>query len=181
MSPLNLTVGRRAVSLAALLIAGATGCGRPSRQGGSRGEGTDSAFAAMQARGALVMGVDQYTSQHMFEDLPDGGRIVLDRDTDADTAGIARIRAHMRDIAAAFARGDFAKPFAVHDMTPPGAAVLTARRSAISYEALDRPRGAEVRIRTSDSTAVAAVHEFLAFQRREHHAAGHEHQAGGVP
>jgi len=31
----------------------------------------------MQSRGAHVMGVDQYTSAHVFEDLPDGGRVVL--------------------------------------------------------------------------------------------------------
>src|SRR2546427_4413458 len=45
----------------------------------------DSAYAAMQSRGKMVMGVNQYTSAHVFEDLPDGGRVVLDRDTSADT------------------------------------------------------------------------------------------------
>ena len=53
---------------------------------------TDSAadrdFAAVQARGKVAMGVDQYTSTHRFESLPDGGRIVLRRDP-ADTAGVA--------------------------------------------------------------------------------------------
>jgi hypothetical protein len=46
-------------------------------------------FAAMQARGEHVMGVDQYTSAHVFEDLPDGGRVILDRADAADTAAIA--------------------------------------------------------------------------------------------
>jgi hypothetical protein len=32
----------------------------------------DSAFRAMQARGLVVMGVDQYTSIHRFDALPDG-------------------------------------------------------------------------------------------------------------
>jgi len=67
----------------------------------------------MQTRGAHVMGVDPYTSAHVFEDLPDGGRVVLDRDDPADTAAIVTIRAHMRDIQAAFRAGDFTKPFAV--------------------------------------------------------------------
>src|SRR6266480_5359738 len=49
----------------------------------------DSAYAAMQSRGKMVMGVNQYTSAHVFEDLPDGGRVVLDRDTSADTVGVA--------------------------------------------------------------------------------------------
>jgi len=128
----------------------------------------------MQTRGARVMGVDQYTSAHVFEDLPDGGRVVLDRDDPADTAAIVTIRAHMRDIQAAFRAGDFTKPFAVHAQTVPGTAVMRARRAAISYEQIDRPRGGEVRIRTNDPEAVAAIHEFLAFQRREHRASSHE-------
>ena len=128
----------------------------------------------MQTRGAHVMGVDQYTSAHVFEDLPDGGRVVLDRDDPADTAAIVTIRAHMRDIQAAFRAGDFTKPFAVHAQTVPGTAVMRARRAAISYEQIDRPRGGEVRMRTNDPEAVAAIHEFLAFQRREHRASSHE-------
>lgn len=99
---------------------------------------------------------------------------MLDRDTDADSAGIAQIRRHMREIAAAFARGDFARPFEVHETQVPGTAVMAQRRSAITYREVDRPRGAEVRITTTDTTAVAAVHAFLAFQRTAHHAAAHE-------
>ena len=128
----------------------------------------------MQERGAHVMGVDQYTSAHVFEDLPDGGRVVLDRDDPSDTAGIKAIRAHMRDIEAAFRAGDFTKPFAVHAQQVPGTDVMAARKAAITYEATDRPRGGEVRIRSSDPIAVQAIHEFLEFQRQQHHAAGHE-------
>ncbi len=133
-------------------------------------------FAAMQSRGAHVMGVDQYTSAHVFEDLPDGGQVVLERDDATDTAAIAKIRGHMRDIEAAFRAGDFTKPFEVHAQTVPGTAIMAARRGAIQYEAIDRPRGGEVRMRTSDATVVRAIHEFLAFQREQHHAAGHEMQ-----
>jgi hypothetical protein len=120
------------------------------------------------------MGVDQYTSQHVFEDLPDGGRIVLDRDDASDTTGIRTIRSHMRDIAVAFTRGDFTAPGLVHAREVPGTKIMTDKRSAITYRAEDRPRGAEVRIRTTDAAAVTAVHEFLAFQRSDHRAAGHE-------
>ena len=141
----------------------------------------DSAFAAMLSRGETVMGVSQYTSAHVFEDLPDGGRIVLDRDTASDSAGIARIRQHMRDVAAAFQAGDFSKPFQVHEGAVAGTSVMAARRSTISYQAVDRPRGAEVRIRTTDGDAVPAVHQFLAFQRHAHHAAGHEPMTGHLP
>jgi len=132
---------------------------------------SDSDFAAMQSRGAHVMGVDQYTSAHVFEDLPDGGRVVLERDDPADSAAIVTIRVHMREIAASFRAGDFTKPFQVHARAVPGTAVMRDRRATISYAPIDRPRGGEVRITSRDSAAVRAIHEFLAFQRDQHHAA----------
>jgi len=131
-------------------------------------------FAGVQARGEAVMGVDQYTSTHVFEDLPDGGRIVLERNDPADSAGIATVRGHMREIAADFRAGDFSKPFQVHAMAVPGTDVMAARRALIIYTAVDRPRGAEVRIVSSDSSAIDAIHRFLAFQRQDHRAAGHD-------
>ena len=139
-----------------------------------RGASEDSAFHAMQARGMLVMGVDQYTSIHRFDALPDGGRIELRRDRD-DSAGAATIRAHLRAIARAFAAGDFAGPAAVHAETVPGVPVMRARRGAIRYEVSDVPRGAQLRIRSSDSLAVEAIHHFLAYQRTEHHTAPAAH------
>ena len=153
------------VSLAAFGLTLLVACGRAKEAGD---------FAAMQERGQQVMGVNQYTSAHVFEDLPDGGRVVLDRADSADTAAITTIRVHMGDIATAFRAGDFTKPFEVHVQTVPGAAVMSARRDAISYEVIDRPRGGEVHMRSADPAAVAAIHEFLAFQRDAHHAAGHE-------
>lgn len=123
------------------------------------------------------MGVDQYTSTHVFESLPEGGRIILERPTETDSADIATIRAHMRQIAGAFARGDFSAPGLVHAQQVPGTAVMVARAATLRYEAIDRPRGAEVRITTTDPVSLAAVHEFLAFQRADHRAAGHEGHA----
>src|SRR5260370_11068714 len=91
----------------------------------------DTAFAATQARGRRVMGVDQYTSAHVFEDLPDGGRIILDRVSGSDTTGITTIRQHMRDVAAAFAAGVFAKPFQVVAALGSCTAVMTHPRAAL--------------------------------------------------
>ena len=131
----------------------------------------DSAFAAMQKRGKMVMGVDQYTSTHKFDALPDGGRIELQRDV-PDSAGTARIRAHLREIAVAFKAGDFAQPATVHMTEVPGTRIMAAKRAVITYETHDLPRGAELRIRTSDPEALRAIHDFMAFQRTEHHASG---------
>ena len=70
------------------------------------------------------MGVDQYTSEHVFEPLPDGGRIVLQR-KEPDSAGELAIREHMYTIAKAFAAGDFTLPGVVHAMKDvPGAAEM---------------------------------------------------------
>jgi len=61
----------------------------------------------------------------------------------------------------------------VHAQAVPGTAVMRERRAAISYLPIDRARGGEVRITSRDPAAVRAIHEFLAFQRAQHHAAGH--------
>ena len=131
----------------------------------------DSAFAALQARGHRAMGVDQYTSTHRFDALPDGGRIELQRDGD-DAEGVATIRAHLRSIAGAFARGEFDTPAFVHEQVVPGTGVMAARRAAIRYEYRDLPRGGEIRITTADAEALAAIHAFMAFQRGDHRAGG---------
>ena len=155
-----------------LLLAATLACSRASSRPAV--SATDTSFAAVQARGAAVMGVDQYTSKHVFEDLPDGGLIILDRPDTADTAGIATIRAHMRVIAGSFERGTFDAPGLVHGRTVPGTAVMAARRETLTYTVGNRQRGAELRIRTTDPETLAAVRAFLAFQRADHRAAGHE-------
>ena len=131
----------------------------------------DSEFAGVQSRGAQAMGVDQYTSTHVFEPLPDGGRISLQRD-DADSVGTAQIRAHMEQISRAFASGDFTLPGFVHAQEVPGTAQMTAKRESITYTVESLPRGGAVRLSSTDTAVVRAIHEFLAFQRSDHHAGG---------
>jgi hypothetical protein len=156
---------------AVLFLAALAACSnpRPGHPGAATNTASsqDSVFAGVQSRGHVAMGVDQYTSTHHFEPLPDGGLITLERDTD-DTTGSQQIRSHMGEIAGAFARGNFEVPGFVHGRDVPGTAVMKARRSRISYLPESLPRGAGLRIRSRDSIAVAAIHEFLAFQRRDH-------------
>jgi len=133
---------------------------------------SDSGFAAVQMRGRAAMGVDQYTSTHFFQPLPDGGRIELQRDV-ADSAGPAQILSHVREIATAFAAGDFEVPGFVHARDVPGTRVMAARRSTISYRVESLPRGAALRLTTSDPKTREAIHEFLAFQRQDHRAGMH--------
>jgi hypothetical protein len=125
----------------------------------------------MQERGRQAMGVDQYASVHHFQDSPDGGRIVLERDS-SDSTGVAAIRRHLTRIATAFSAGDFHLPGMVHAQKVPGTAVMAAKRTAIQYDFMPLAGGGEVRIKTRDHEAIEAVHAFLAFQRREHHVRG---------
>ena len=135
--------------------------------------GADSAFAGVQARGKVAMGVDQYTSAHRFDDLAEGGRIELQRDP-ADTAGVRTIREHLKEIVEAFGGGNFETPGFVHDREVPGVRVMAARRALILYEFRPLPGGGEVRITSRDADAVKAIHEFLAFQRMDHHVEARE-------
>ena len=134
---------------------------------------SDSSFAALQQRGETAMGVNQYTSQHVFESLSTGGRISLQR-TESDSAGVAAIRAHMRTIAKAFTSGDFTVPGFVHATSEvPGTAVMKQLKAEITYTPRDLPGGAEVVISTKNSMAVSAIHDFLAFQRMDHRTGMH--------
>lgn len=129
----------------------------------------DSAYKAMKARGGMIMGVDQDQSTHHFTSLPDGGRIELTSNVE-DTAATARIRRHFAEIEKAFAAGDFAIAVMVHNQEIPGTDVMKAKAGVIAYKMAEVPRGARLRITTSDTAAIAAIHRFLLFQRTEHHA-----------
>jgi hypothetical protein len=141
----------------------------------------DSAYVALLERGKEVMGVNQITSNHVFEASPDGGSISLQRDS-VDEKGTLIIRMHMLEVASRFSKGDYSLSEAVHAQPDiPGTAVMKARKDKISFLADTLPRGAILRITTTDSAALSAVHEFLAFQRMDHrtgdHGAGHAHPA----
>lgn len=134
----------------------------------------DSAFAALQERGEVGMGVDQYASTHRFDILDDGGRIELQYDSD-DAEEIEKIRAHLQEIATAFAAGDFTTPEFVHAGEVPGVDVMRAKRDVITYAYSPLPRGGEVRITTADAEAQEAIRHFMHFQRGDHRDGGHGH------
>ena len=140
--------------------------------GCSPGSAADRDFEAVQSRGRVAMGVDQYTSTHLFQPRSDGGRIELQRDH-ADSAGRAQILRHMHEIAAAFEAGNFSVPGFVHAREVPGTRLMAARRNEIRYEVESLPRGGALRLTSRDSLAVSAIHSFLAFQRKDHRAGMH--------
>lgn len=153
--------------VALLLLVIVPGCNR-EKQGETP---ADSSFAAVQERGGMAMGVDQYTSSHVFDTTPDGGRISLQRDSD-DSLGIAQVRTHMKLVQHSFEAGDFSAPSFVHNRNMPGTDVMARKRNAIEYSYEDLPRGGAVAIRTKDPEALKAIADFLAAQRTDHHAPG---------
>ena len=152
----------RAIALAALIAPLSA-----SAQSAPSHDSAHAAHAGMQKRGAEVMGVDQESSVHVFEALPMGGIIELQR-ASADTVGARAIRRHLRAIAQAFAIGDFGGPSYIHLTSVPGARVMAERRNLIRYDYRELPRGGALRISTSDGVARKAIWDFIAFQRNEH-------------
>jgi hypothetical protein len=151
----------RIIAALAITAIGCTAASKPPQ--------SDTAFANLQARGKMAMGVDQYTSTHHFEATPTGGRIELQRDS-VDSLGIAQIRAHMKLIQHAFQAGDFSTPAFVHMRSMPGTDVMKAKKDLITYTYADLPRGGEVRIATTDAGALAAIKQFMAAQQMDHRA-----------
>ena len=124
--------------------------------------------AELKKRGALAMGFDQDKTTHHFRATPAGGSIEVGVKDAADTASRDQIRTHLKAIANAFAKGDFDKPFQTHAEVPPGVPAMQRLKAAIRYKYEETAEGGAVRITTTDPDALKAVHEFLAYQGREH-------------
>jgi hypothetical protein len=107
---------------------------------------------------------------HRFEPTPDGGLIVMQRSSD-DLKRVAQIRSHIAEIVKLFTSGDFRLPPGVDPSKEvPGTTVMKERLSKIKFTAQPLPRGSEVVITSADPKAIAGIHEFLEFHRREHQA-----------
>ena len=113
-------------------------------------------------------GVAHEKAVHHFVLAKDGGSIRLEAIDADEVATRDRIREHLQVVARSFAAGDFSLPMAIHDQVPPGVEVMKKRRSAIRYSYDPTEKGGVVRISTRDAKALAAVHEFLRFQIRDH-------------
>jgi hypothetical protein len=125
-------------------------------------------LAQMKAQGKEAMGFDQDATAHHFRLAPDGGSIAVDARVPGDQQTLAQVRAHLREVAAAFQRGDFAKPLMTHGEPPPGVATLERLKSQLVYVYQDSANGGVVRIITSNQEALSALHEFLKYQITEH-------------
>jgi len=115
-----------------------------------------------------VMGFDLAKTTHHFRLTDTGGRIEVTVKDESDGASLAQIRMHLQHIAAEFADGRFDAPFATHGEVPPGVPAMQARKAAIAYRYEELKGGGRVVIVTTDRAALAAVHDFLRYQIKEH-------------
>jgi hypothetical protein len=125
--------------------------------------------AELKKRGTLAMGFDQDKTAHHFRTSATGGSIEVEVTDPADSGSRDQIRSHLKEIAADFGKGEFAKPFQTHGEVPPGVPAMERLKAAIRYKYEETPRGGAVRISTSNPEALKAIHEFLAYQTSEHH------------
>jgi hypothetical protein len=129
----------------------------------------DHSHGSMNDRGAMVMGFDQDKTSHHFYLYDDGGAIDIAVKSASDTKDRDAIRSHLPHIATMFSRGDFNAPMLVHDSSAvPGTSVLAQLKESIRYGYAETASGGRVNIVTKDSAALAALHEFLRYQIREH-------------
>jgi hypothetical protein len=122
----------------------------------------------LDARGDQVMGFDHTRTTHHFLLKDDGGVIQVEANDPADRASVEQIRAHLAEVAKAFAAGDFAMPERIHGRVLPGVPELIAHKGDIAYRFAEIDRGAQVAIITAQKEALAAVHAFLGAQIADH-------------
>jgi hypothetical protein len=122
----------------------------------------------MNERGEEVMGFSQTETTHHFFLLRDGGVIQVEAKNPSDATSRDEIRKHLAHIAKMFSLGDFNAPMLIHAQVPPGVPEMKRLKAEINYKYEQTERGGQVGISTSDPQAIAAIHEFLAFQVREH-------------
>jgi hypothetical protein len=119
---------------------------------------------------ASQMGFDQDKTVHHFHLYKNGGAIeVRTKDDKNGKETKEQVRAHLSHIATMFGNGDFDAPMLVHGTKDvPGIDVLASRRDAVTYRYVETPAGGRVDIVATDPAALAALHEFLRYQIREH-------------
>ena len=161
---------RSKVFMAAALVAAlitAWPAGLRAQQHG-QGHGHSTHAEDVNKRGDRVMGFDHKKTRHRFLLHPDGGTIEVTANEAADKESTEQIRKHLGHIARMFADGNFKAPMLIHARTPPGVPVMERLKAEITYEYEETERGARVNIKTGNAEALAAVHEFLRFQIKDH-------------
>ena len=114
------------------------------------------------------MGFSQTTTTHHFILTPNGGIVQVTANDPQNTEQIETIQMHMKHIAQMFSEGNFSIPHFVHDQTPPGVSTMKELKNTIQYLAEPLSNGGRIKIETSSPQGIAAIHDFLRFQIKDH-------------
>ena len=123
----------------------------------------------VEHRGDQAMGFDHTKTTHHFLLSASGGSIQVTANDPDDSASRDQIRMHLAHIARMFSEGNFEIPMFVHDQTPPGAATMKQLKADIAYKYVEIEHGAKVVISSENPAAISAIHDFFAFQIKDHH------------
>ena len=122
----------------------------------------------MNKRGDKHMGFDHTKTTHHFLLAKNGGAIRVEANDLKDTQSRDQIRKHLHHISMMFSDGNFNTPMLIHEKTPPGSELMSKLKSEIRYEFKETEKGAEIIISSENPEALAAIHDFLRFQIKEH-------------
>lgn len=125
-------------------------------------------LAEVNRRGAKAMGFSQTRTTHHFLLKPEGGVIQVEVNHPKYTKSRAQIRTHLAAIARSFAAGDFQKPLLTHGEKPAGIATMQRLKAEINFTYEPTARGGRVLLSSSNTEALAAIHEFLRYQITDH-------------
>ena len=124
--------------------------------------------AMVMKNGEKEMGFSQTETTHHFLITKDGGAIQVEVKDAKDAENHKKIKKHLAEIAQAFKNGIFTTPLAVHGQVPPGVSIMEQLKDKIQYTYQETEKGAMVRISTDNPQALAAIHDFLKFQIKDH-------------
>jgi len=133
----------------------------------------------VRERSADVMPFQMEATTHIFTKTPTGGvQRVVAKDA-KDEEQIELVRAHLKEIAHTFSRGDFSAPAHVHGAAMPGLATLqSAGAGALKIRYNDVKAGAEIRYSSENPKIVSALHGWFDAQLTDHGPdamQGHDH------
>ncbi|OGB24694.1 MAG: aspartate carbamoyltransferase [Burkholderiales bacterium RIFCSPLOWO2_02_FULL_57_36] len=128
-------------------------------------------------RGPDVMPFALNATTHIFTKTKTGGIQQVVVKSAKNTAQTRLIRAHLKEIAAQFSKGDFSGPSHIHGADMPGLAELKqADPSAIKVRYKDIRSGARIAYATDNPELVQALHKWFDAQLSDHgHDAMEEH------
>ena len=119
-------------------------------------------------RGDHAMGFSHEKATHHFALTSNGGVIEVTANDATDETSLGQIRSHLSHIAKMFKEGDFNTPMLVHGEMPPGVETMRASRATIDYKFEKVERGGRVNIAATSESEIAAIHEFLRYQIKDH-------------